>query len=119
MGCASGNGTGTAAFELRAGDLLPELEIQLTNAGSVDPVNLSAAASAKLVMEHTDGTQIEVTGTLLTPLSAGKVRFTWLSGQTAKKGFYRCWVVVMFPGPKPMTFPSSGADDSDLTIRIH
>lgn len=107
-----------AAFELRAGDLLPELDLELTEVGKIDPVNLSAAASAKLVMEHTDGTQIEVTGTLLSPLTAGKVRFTWLSGQTSKKGLYRCWIVVMFPGPKPMTFPPNGPD-GDLTIRIH
>lgn len=118
MGCSGGAGGSAAAFELRLGDLLPELTIELTNDADLEPVDLSAAVSATLVMRHTDGSTIEVTGTLLTPLTAGKVKFTWVAGQTSKRGLYRCWIVVLFPNAKTETFPSKCPDDSDLTVRI-
>lgn len=112
MSCTS---TVTALFELRAGDLLPVLDIQLTRVGSIDPVDLTAAASVTLTMTHTDGTEVVVTGSFVSrPL--GKVRFTWVAGDTNKKGLYAGLVVCLFPGDKPMSFPSDG---TTLPIRIH
>ncbi len=94
-------------LHLKRGDLLPALEVTITNADTGVPVNLATATSVRII-----GTRNwvalfnDTTPTRDNP--AGKVTHTWLAAETAVAGRIAIEVEVTWPGGMVQTFPPAG-----------
>jgi hypothetical protein len=101
----------TEKFYLKQHDLLPELILTLLD-GDV-PADLVGATSARLMLRSLvaglivdgDMTVIQDQDELAT--TKGKVKYTWVDGDTDLIGTFNGEVEVMF-GAKPETFPGNG-----------
>jgi hypothetical protein len=100
-----------ADWTMKKNDLLPELEVTCEDAdGGVD---LSGATSAKLLMSQKDifraggAPKIDAAVTIDPDqvTNKGKVKYTWISGDTDTADTFYAEIEVMY-GAKPLTFPN-------------
>ena len=102
-------------WTMKVGDLLPILEVTCEDVNG--PVDLSTAASARLLMHSKETFNIDPTtspkidaAVTIDPdqvTNKGKVTYDWISGDTDTKGVYFAEVEVLY-GTKPLTFPNGG-----------
>lgn len=98
-----------ADFDIKQYDLLPDLLLTVADDG--EPVDLSAASSAKLIVSNRSGILIEAEVEIEDQSDEenwGKVRYVWQNGDTAEVGTYNMEVEVMWAGARPETFPAKG-----------
>jgi hypothetical protein len=93
-------------FTLKKGDLLPELPATLCDENNV-PVNLTGGV-VKFLMGRVPGTpDVNAVCTVVDTVN-GKVKYTWLPGDTDIAGIYYAEFEVFFSGVKRFTFPNRG-----------
>lgn len=99
----------TATFIIKQHDLLPKLSLTLVE--GVDPVDLSLATSARLLVRSlATGLKVNAVMTVLdqnVPANKGKVEYTWTGTDTDTVGKYKAEVEILWPGNKPQTFPAN------------
>ena len=89
-----------------AGDLEPDLDIQLTEDGR--PADLTGITAAVLLWTRPDQTTATVDLTIV-DAPTGRVRRTWVAGDTAQVGTHRGRVRVTHANGDPQTFPGDGS----------
>lgn len=101
----------TADWQMKANDLLPSIQANLTSNGS--PVDLTGA-TVKFIMKAADAsfaptagtTKVNSAGVIVGSATAGVVRYDWTTGDTATPGNYVAEWQVTFSASKPETFPT-------------
>ena len=95
-----------ADFSIKQNDTRPILELHLTLNGS--PLDLTGAASVKLLMASTPGGATTVTrpGTITTPAS-GITQFTFQAADTATVGMYNAEVEITWSAGAIETVPNA------------
>lgn len=104
-----------SSFIIKTGDTLPALEAVLSN--SLGPVDLTAASAVKLVLREAgnDGDLVfKKAAAFVSPRTAGTVKYSWASGDTATPGRYVGEFEVTFNDGTIQTFPT--ADKFPVTM---
>lgn len=94
-----------ADFEMKANDLLPVIEAILTLEDGSIPA-LSGTTVSFIMAKEGELAKVNAAASIV-DAATGKVRYTWLLGDTNVPGTYRAEWEVIFPGPKPRTFPTT------------
>lgn len=98
-------GSQPIAFEIREGDLLPNLRVQVLSDAKA-PADLSAAVTVEFFMVH-QGTGTEIGGEMtITNATNGECTYVWQAGDTDIPGLYIGRIVATFGVGKVMTFPT-------------
>jgi hypothetical protein len=111
----------TPDYEIVQNDLEDPITIALTYLDDDDveqPVDLTNATSVTFQMVNKDTGVVkvdDVAASFLTPRTLGKVKYTWISGDTDTAGWFEAQVQVIWPTSRPQTFPPNRR----LLIYIH
>lgn len=98
----------TPTFTIKQGARKPYLLLQLLDDDG-EPVDLTTASSATLVMEpHGGGTAVSKVMTFFSR-SLGKVQYAWQSADTATAGAWDCEVDLTWSDGEVETYPTSGS----------
>lgn len=95
-------------FFIKQHDLEPGLEVQLLS--GTDPVNLTQASSARLLM-YSRKTGLKVAGAMTitdqtVTANTGVVTYAWQAGDTDTVGIFNAEIQVDWPASRPQTFPA-------------
>lgn len=104
-----------ASFLVRAGDLLPVLEVYVRVCHGRVLVFLEPSSEGD-AFDFTGWTGLtfamtgpaDVTGSATPDIPTGKLTYTWLAGNTAVPGFYQGTFYGTSPTAKLQTFPTKG-----------
>lgn len=100
-----------AEFNIKRGDLAPVLTATLRD-GSNAVLDLTGCTVVFRMREKglvlADTVKVESAATILSPATAGRVQYTWVSGDTDTAAYYAGEWVVTYPGPIPLTAPGQG-----------
>lgn len=114
-----------ADWTMKKNDLLPLFEVILEDVDG--PVDLSGASSAKLkaILKDDMGSTPKIDAVVAIDsdqvANKGKVKYTWVDGDTDTKGVLLAEVEVLY-GSKPLTFPNDSyyiisiVDDVDANV---
>lgn len=106
----------TQVFSIKQHDLLPEMVITLLDNDAA--VDLTNAVSARLLMRNlVAGLKVDAPVSILdqsVTANKGRVVYTWTGTDTDTVGVFKAEVEVIWPGPKPQTFPG----DSYFQIKV-
>lgn len=95
-------------FVIKQGDRLPTIQAALIDGNGV-VVDLTNADSVKFLMRdrYTGTVKVNAEGSFVSPLTGGKVEYTWVLGDTDTVSDYECeWEVT--DNGKKQTYPASG-----------
>lgn len=95
-----------ASYSLIAGDLEPNMEIDVVDAGGA--VNLTGTLSQVLRWKRPDKTVTTVALAVIS-LAAGQLQRVWVSGDTAQVGTHYAQVVVTQSNGETTTYPRDGS----------
>lgn len=102
---------------MKKGDLLPDITTQLLGTDGL-PLDLSVVVSVTFIMKTKEGVSlVERAATVVTPVE-GRVRHTWVAGDTDVIGEHNVEWRTIFPGTKPLTIPSRGFDQIVIGARL-
>lgn len=100
-----------AAFEIKKGDRLPELEATL-KAGSgavLTATDLSAVTGVKFLMRnHAETKTINAAATVVGDGTTGEVSYAWADGDTDTPDLYEAEFQVTYIDGRKQTFPNEG-----------
>lgn len=94
------------AFEIKRNDRRPRFRVQLTSNG--DPVDLTAAASAKFTMKSGSTLKVNKGTMTFVDRATGVVEYPWIATDTDTSGSYTAEVEIDWGSSEWQTFPSSG-----------
>ena len=97
-------------FEIKEGDLLPELTGNAVSKVTGDPLDL-AGAGVRFLMRASGAASPLISATAAAPIvnaSQGELAYVWQAGDTATRGFYEGEFELIFPSTKPQTVPGRG-----------
>ncbi len=94
-------------FKIKQGDTLPVIESLLTDSAGA-AIDLTTATVVTFRMRTKDGGTLALAGsaTILTPATAGRVRYTWNVADTLTPGEYEADWHITFSGGGTATFPN-------------
>lgn len=90
-------------------DLLPQFKTTLLD--DTTPVDLSYAATARLILRSLTGIKVNQFMTITDqsdPANTGIVVYDWRLGDTDTAGSYRAEIEVVWQDGRPQTFPGKG-----------
>ena len=99
----------TVDFTIRKGDVLPLIEATLYNnvAGADTIADLTTATLIEFLIKPVlGGALVTRTGSIVGAATLGKVRYSWVSGDTSVAGDFHAYWRVTYPGPKLTTYPN-------------
>lgn len=97
----------TADFTIKQGDLLPAISASLTDSTGA-AVDLTGASAAFVLRSSTAAAPVVNAAATVTAATAGKVSYSWATGNTGTAGDYQAEWIITFPGGGKQTFPSVG-----------
>jgi hypothetical protein len=103
-------------FSIKQHDLLPDMVLTLLDNDTA--VDLTEAVSARLMMRNiVAGLVVDAPVAILdqsVEANLGKVRYSWVSGDTDLNGTFNAEVEVMWSANRPQTFPG----DSYFQVKV-
>lgn len=107
-----------ADFQIKVGDRLPALPLQLIGADG-EPLDITAAASVRVRMwtPHRPGSRSYVVDAapVIVDAVTGSLRYDWAAGETDVVGEFAVDVVVTWSGSRRQTFPTTGWVTIEIT----
>ena len=98
-------------FYIKAGKLLPVLELRVTSERTGEPMDFTGWTGAAFSMRREDKAASlldSVAALYVSPLTMGLLRHVWLAGETDGPGVYRAEFHGVDAGGKPATIPNGG-----------
>ncbi len=109
--------TGRTRHRMKQGDLLPVLEVQLTDGGT--PIDLTNAASLTFVMRSRAAVLVHAAMSRADQATyPGVARYEWAPGDTDQVGSFDAEIRVVWPDGKPQTFPASAYFGVEIAKRL-
>lgn len=102
---------------MKKGDLLPEITTQLIGPDG-EPIDLTLATSVTFIMKTAQGRSLVNRAASTIDAVAGRVRYTWVTGDTDVEGTHNVEWRVVFPVSKPLTIPGKGYDQVVISARL-
>lgn len=99
----------TNTFYIKRNDTRPEINIIVIDESSGNPLNLTGA-TATFSMKKAGASAPKITraAAQIADAAAGKVKYSWATGDTNDPGIYRAEFEVTFSGGGKATFPGDG-----------
>jgi hypothetical protein len=97
---------------VKRNDLKPDINATLLDQTGV-PIDLTGATVRFIIASSERGVIVNAPATIVNA-TQGKVRYTWVSGDTANAGEYRAEFEVTFSDGRKLTVPN----DSYISVRI-
>lgn len=96
----------TSDFTIKAHDTAPSIQASLTSNGAA--VDLTGATGVSFIMKPSlgTGTAVKSVAVIVSPPTAGVVRYDWASTDTATPGDYLAEWEVTWSASKKQTFPT-------------
>ena len=103
---------------MKKGDLLPDVTTQLIGPDG-NPLNLTGVTSVTFLVRTVSGRLlVNRAASIVEPATDGRVRHAWVAGDTDTIGTHNVEWRVVYPGAKPMTIPSRGYDQIEISARL-
>ena len=96
-----------AQFYIKAGDTSPNLDVRLIDPNG-NAVSLTGSTVTFTMKDQFGTTTINAAATTFIDAANGKVRYTWVTGNTSTTGDYTGFFKVTFSGGQIETFPNFG-----------
>ena len=104
-------------FYIKQGDTSPYLQVTLKD-GDGAVVNLTGATAVFSMRRGGSTTVSEQSATVVSPATAGVVRYTWGASDTATPGMYEGEFEVTFSGGEIQTYPNAGYIEINVLEQI-
>lgn len=101
-----------ATYTIKKNDTYPSLSLVVKNNGT--PLNITAAASAKVIIKPTTGGAALTFTAAITDAVNGEVTYVWQTGDTATAGVYDMEVEITWAAGGIQTFPNDSYESLEI-----
>jgi hypothetical protein len=102
---------------MKKGDLLPDVTTQLIGPDG-QALDLTLATGVTFFMKTKEGRSLVSRAATVVTATEGRVRHTWVAGDTDVEGAHNVEWRAIFPGAKPLTIPGMGFDQIVIGSRL-